>query len=222
MPRPSNRTPRTSLESERSRLHLERLHRDILRELFFWFDVKDIICMRMVSLLQTPQMKTLPLTHNRCQTCRRMSSFSNERIVWVDAVRSYCIENRMAPSSFSIAQAETRALEKAMTTSLICAWRLTKDGPVEYRERVMRLHYPRDDLQCHISDMVALPGGRYILTGSSTGWLVCWDLGEAPSNHYPTALAQTRLSDWIYGLDITPLAEEDAYSIIAVYDIPEV
>lgn len=55
------------------------------------------------------------------------------------------------------------------------------DNPFHHRSRVLDFSLPDDlpeetDLTDTIMNVEVLPGGRYIVTTSASGWLRCWDL----------------------------------------------
>lgn len=81
-----------------------------------------------------------------------------------------------------------------------------------YAERVMRLSYPNDDLEAYIETIIVIPGGRYIVTGSSTGWIVCWDIDSDNYNH-PVACAAIQVSFKICLMYFNVAPGHDAYMI---------
>lgn len=170
-----------------SRLSLLTLPEEILRVIFSYLRAKDIARtrgVRRVLLLVEPP------------TPSRLGSFSQERIVWLDALRGYCRENSISLSAYpSYSDLKAEALEKIVTAPYLFVTKISGDDPLCRRERILRLNYPQGTNDGYLGRIMMAPGGRYMVSGSSNGWLVIWDIGPpgSPSTH-PTPIAYAQVN----------------------------
>lgn len=105
--------------------------------------------------------------------------------MWLDALRRECLRNYVSLHSYpSYTQAESGRLEYYAISPYKFVARVSEQNVRRrHRKRVLRLRTTDDDKGGDIRYLLVVPGGRYIVTGSSGGSVVIWDLngGEQPS-----------------------------------------
>lgn len=81
-------------------------------------------------------------------------------------------------------------LERATLRPYLFIHKLASSKPYRLRERVVRLPshpLPSNTMMTDddIADMRILAGGRYVVTGSSEGKVICWDMGHQNTSRDP-------------------------------------
>lgn len=145
------------------------------------------------------------------QCCKKLHQVSNERIVWINALRNVCSQHGVSPVTFPVDQMTLLELEAAATSHYRFNSRLwnglTDDEEVLEPEaiRVLALSprsHPSIASVGNFTNVKLIPGGRFLLTATDVGLIQLWDLGHAPDiliqrQALATLVVRNMDTDWV-------------------------
>lgn len=154
------------------------------------------------------------------QTCHLLDDFSRERLVWINATKTFCHENRFPLCSFSTYDTSANTLERTLSNPYSVGVKLASPGTYQFRETVARFASVEDKEEDYIKVLKVLPGGRFILTASSSGAVVCWDagpvgVGSNAGTLSPKEMASINLNHSVDYLDVANRPDLNSFSIVA-------
>ncbi|KAJ7250397.1 hypothetical protein C8J57DRAFT_683703 [Mycena rebaudengoi] len=152
------------------------------------------------------------LTPQSILTLRRvsksLSEVTNQRVVWIDALRRVCLQHEVYLPSFPLTEMALEDLEHAATTTTRFTARLRREFAQDVKvvpfskRRITSL----DDTGEEWENMRFIPGGRFLIT-TSRCTLKLWDLGlhqkcppKTQLNAYPIASLQVPGISAIHGV----------------------
>ena len=122
------------------------------------------------------------------QTCKFLYDLTFDEHLWRVTVRMQCIQNDVPLISYNLAEMGVTELEEAACKPYRFQYMLEQSDPSHRRSRTLRLSVAGDIPKNHqvtdaITTMEIIPGGRYLVTTSESGWLRCWDLVAQGASH---------------------------------------
>ncbi|KAF8805716.1 hypothetical protein BYT27DRAFT_6653622 [Phlegmacium glaucopus] len=148
-----------------------------LRLVNIGLDVQITIC----TFLHPSDILTL------CQTCKAFQLLTRQRVVWVDALRRVCLNNTLFLPSFPIPDMTVLELKHAAMAprrwiGLCAAFQKQdlNDSCAKLCSRTTRIINNPLAAMADNPEIFIVPGGRYLISHSSTGLFV-WDLGYTSS-----------------------------------------
>ncbi|KAJ7597752.1 hypothetical protein C8J56DRAFT_1159592 [Mycena floridula] len=191
--------------------NLSTLPLDLLIHIQSFVEPKDILSLRKV--------------------CHSISESTKKPTVWIVALENLCSRFNVFAPSFPIQQLSVQELEYLSTSEYRFTTRLRTQLTSEHDlrptcARLLNL-FSENYHDCDVGifdDAYLIPGGRYLLTITTTSMLQLWDLGYTPNSIIPMVPSASLLVEkWVawktirtqpsndgYGLDIiVPLARSD-------------
>ncbi|KAF8314804.1 hypothetical protein DL93DRAFT_996162 [Clavulina sp. PMI_390] len=114
-------------------------------------------------------------------TCRAALSLSLDKPIWRRILSNFCVDSDIPPITYDFSTMTVAELEHAACKPYRAQRLLESSDPPLRRHLTLGLALPGDisedvEPDHHITDIGVVPGGRYLITASETGWLRYWDL----------------------------------------------
>ncbi|KAJ7167449.1 hypothetical protein C8R43DRAFT_175816 [Mycena crocata] len=116
------------------------------------------------------------------RTSKTMASATRHRTVWMNALRRVCAAHEVSMLTYPLEKMTLADLEHAATSPGRFIAQISKDRATDDLIPAFstRLFEPPSDFG-EVCQMRIIPGGRYLVTSSSTARLCVWDLGYGPA-----------------------------------------
>lgn len=123
------------------------------------------------------------------QTCRSLCETTRYKHIWVAVLISLCEKHDVPLVTFPLASMTAGEIERAALRPYRFEHRIMcSDDPHHTSSRTLTLALPLEtsdvdrSVANRITDFCIVPGGRWIISTSRSGWLRCWDLIENRCN----------------------------------------
>ena len=156
------------------------------------------------------------------------------RTVWIEALRKACHETQIFKGTYPIEKMTTSELEFATTSHeryLARLWKELHDitllNPVSIRILTLHPHIAPavgDHPFGYFKNSAIVPGGRFLITTTTTDIVQMWDLGYTPReliNPCPLASAYVHAMDDDYDMLVQPSSDGDAVRVLLVVSFDE-
>lgn len=124
-------------------------------------------------------------------------------------------------STFPIAEMNAKQLERAVLRPYLFASMLSSNDPIYFKECVLHFSSPASVAphEDWVTGLSFVPGGRFVVSASSSGRVGVWDLGHSEgSEKAPILLASTQLPGKIFSVNVGSTGHNACYRLIVVYD----
>lgn len=135
------------------------------------------------------------------------------------ALRGECSKNKVLLHNYpAYSQAEPRRLEQYAVAPYKFAAQVSGRDVRAHRERILRLKTSQDEEDGVILILCVIPGGRYIVTSSSSGLVVIWDLCEPVDGATnPAAVTEISFPTAIVSMDIAFSTKDTAIILVGQF-----
>lgn len=103
--------------------------------------------------------------------------------LWRAILRTQCLQNDIPLLTYDLIAMNSSELEDAACQPYQFQHLLESEYPFHHRSRTLDMCFSEHATKSAetaegITNVEVIPGGRYIVTTSESGWLRCWDLVE--------------------------------------------
>lgn len=139
-------------------------------------------------------------------------------MAWKRILQALCIRDHAPLRTFPFNDMDQGQLEYAALRPYLFMKRISTSDMPYIRETIIRFPSPSQTPQFErILQVLCLPGGRFALTISTTGWVVAWDLSAIYSKTLigrPQNISAIKLEGVIAPLFVVPTQENAKYRVI--------
>ena len=159
------------------------------------------------------------------------------RTVWINALRKACHETQIFKGTYPVEKMTTSELEFATTSHERYLARLWKELPYDSELpllnpvsiRILTLHphivpAVEEHPYGYFKHSAIVPGGRFLITTTTTDIVQMWDLGYTPRgliNPCPLASAYVHAMDDDYDMLVQPSSDGNAVRVLLVVSFDE-